>query len=308
MGRASNRKKARRQAGYSSRQARQSSRAEAATRQAMLQLAAGLQALSQEMQTRREQHTAACLAWCGGQEPVPAEVPRWPESSLGDRFLAGTYLAEARNAPCLLTADIPDATVIAAEPAHWNVAASALVRAVVFDGLKLDHPAVSMLLEVLAPIAEAELAYGEAIEAWLHRGGPEYEEDEPEFPELDGPVFLLGTCALVDATWAVVGEDPLSEVLEVLLPVLAGAAPGLENRVVADALIGAFTTHYRCEQPGDADVLERIRRPGGGDALENLVAAEAVSPRDVLPVGLTVLSALAELCRSGSASLLRRAA
>jgi hypothetical protein len=25
-------------------------------------------------------------------------------------------------------------------------------------------------------------------------------EDEPEFPEQDGPVFLLGTCALSDAT------------------------------------------------------------------------------------------------------------
>ena len=31
---------------------------------------------------------------------------------------------------------------------------SALVRSVVFDGLTLDHPAVSMLLGVLAPIAE----------------------------------------------------------------------------------------------------------------------------------------------------------
>ena len=271
-------------------------------------LVSGLQALVREGNDRKEREAAARRIWFGGAEPVPAEAPRWREDSLGDRFFGGTHLGETRNAPCLVTAQIPDAAVIAADPAHWHVAASALVRAVVFDGLKLDHPAVSMLLEVLAPIAEAELAYGEAIEAWLHRGGPEYEEDEPEFPELDGPVFLLGTCALVDATWAVVGEDPLSEVLEVLLPVLAGAAPGLENRVVADALIGAFTTHYRCEQPGDADVLERIRRPGGGDALENLVAAEAVSPRDVLPVGLTVLSALAELCRSGSASLLRRAA
>ncbi len=42
-----------------------------------------------------------------------------------------------------------------------------------------------------------------------------------EQPELDGPVFLLGTCALVDTTWALVGEDPLSEVLGVLLPTRA---------------------------------------------------------------------------------------
>jgi len=62
----------------------------------------------------------------------------------------------------LLTAEIPDATVIAADPG-------------------------------------------------LHRCGMEGGDDEPEFPVLDGPVFLLGACALVDATWAVVGEDPLSE-------------------------------------------------------------------------------------------------
>jgi hypothetical protein len=40
--------------------------------------------------------------------------------------------------------------------------------------------------------------------------------DEPEFPEQDGPMFLLGTCALIDAMWAVIGQDPLREVLGVL--------------------------------------------------------------------------------------------
>jgi hypothetical protein len=40
----------------------------------------------------------------------------------------------------------------------------------------------------------------------------------------------------------------------------------------------------------------------------DFVAAGAMKPADVLPVGLAVLSALAELCRSGSASLVRRAA
>ena len=40
--------------------------------------------------------------------------------------------------------------------------------------------------------------------------------------------------------------------------------------------IGAFAEHYRCEQPGDADVLERIARPVGGDPLKNLVTAGAV--------------------------------
>jgi len=98
------------------------------------------------------------------------------------------------------------------------------------------------------------------------------EAGEPEFPELDGTVFLLGTCALVDATWAVVGEDPLSEALAVLLPVWTSPSRGwrgggVEGRVVADALIGAFAVHYRCELPGDGDVLERTGSAVCGDAL-----------------------------------------
>jgi hypothetical protein len=122
---------------------------------------------------------------------------------------------------------------------------------------------------------------------------------------MDGPVFLVGTCALVDATWAVVGEDPLNEVVPVLASVMDGACPGVPGQVVADALIGAFATHYRCEQPGDAVVLERLGRPDGGEALENLVAAGTVPPGDVLRVGLTALSALAGLCQNGSVSILR---
>lgn len=42
----------------------------------------------------------------------------WPEDSLGDRFFGGTDLDEARTAPCLLTAQIPDAAVIAVDPGH----------------------------------------------------------------------------------------------------------------------------------------------------------------------------------------------
>jgi len=72
------------------------------------------------------------------------------------------------------------------------------------------------------------------------------------------------------------GADPLGEILGVLLPVLDSTVPGVGGRVVADALIGAFAEHYRCEQPGDADVLERIAHPVGGDPLKNLVTAGAV--------------------------------
>ena len=134
-----------------------------------------------------------------------------------------------------------------------------------------------MLLEVLAPIAEAELAYGAAADAAMYGAGPDWDEDEPEFPEQDGPVFLLGACALVDAVWAAVGEDPLSDVLGVLLPVLDNAVPGLDGQGAADALIGAFASEYRCEQPGDAEVLERIGRYRG-DALENLANLNEAGP------------------------------
>jgi len=307
VGRASNRKKAQRQSGLSSRQAGQQSRADAARYEAIQVIAAGMQALAQETKGRQERLAAARRTWCGGAEAVPAKAPRWAKDSLGDRFFSGTFLDRARSAPCLATAQIPDAAVIAADPAHWNVAADALIRAVAFDGLGLDHPAVNTLLEILAPIAEAEVAYHQAADAAMYGPGLDWDEDEPEFPEDYGPVFAVGGCALVDAAWAAVGEDPLRDVLGVLVPVLDDAVPGLDGQVTADALIGAFATEYRCELPGDAEVLERIKGYDG-DALRNLVAAGAVRPADVLPVGLAVLSALAHLCRSDSASVLHRVA
>ena len=310
MGRASNRKKAQRRAARRPRQVVRVSRADAdpqSMHPVMRLVVNDLQAMIHEAEKREAVQAAASSAWCGGREPVPAEAPRWPEGSLGDRFFTATFLERARDAPCLVTAEIPDAAVITRDPEHWSIAANALIRAVVFDDLNPDHPAVSTLIEVLGPIAEAELAHMEAIEAWLARGGPEWDEDEPYFPEYDGPVFLLGTCALDDAVCAVVGEDSISRVLGVLLPVLDGAVPGVAGQILADALIGTLACHHRCEQPGDAEVLRRIGQPGG-NALENLVAAGVVPASDVLRVGLMVLSVLGALCRSDSASVLQNAA
>jgi hypothetical protein len=308
VGRASRRKKIRRQTAHGSRQSAQVSRADVETQQALLQLIAGLQAMSDEFRSRKEQYESACRVWCDGGEPVPPSEPEWPEDSLGGRLFASSmHMDEARGAPSLLTATVPDHTVISANSAHWAVAANALVRAVAFDGLRPDHVVVSTLLNVLGPIAEAELAYGRVAEARLDRYELGPEEQEPEFPEQDGPVFLLGACALVDATWAVVGLDPVSKVHAVLARELDDAVPGLEGAAAADALIGAFAEHYRCEEPGDAELLDRIGRQASGDALENLVAAKAVPPRDVLRAGLTVLSVLTGLCRSESVSVLRRA-
>jgi len=260
----------------------------------------------EEARVRVERQDAARRAWYGDAEPVPAEMPSWPEGSLGDRFLIG-YLGEAQDAPSLLTAEVPDAAAITADPAHWNIAVSALIRAVIFDGVTLDHPAVSALLEVLAPIVAAEQAYAQAMDATLYSIRPFDDDDEPDFPELDGPAHLLGARALVDAVWAAVGDDGLSDVLGVLRAALDGAVPGLDSRVLADTLIGTFATHYRLEQPADLDELERIGHLGG-NALEALVAAGAMPPGDVLRVGLTVLSALARLCLSRSVSILEPAA
>ena len=303
MGRASNRKKAHRQAGPDSRKVRQGIQADVATPDQFLD---GLGELVQLARSRVEREADALPAWRGDPEPVSAETPPWPENSLGDRLLRGTYLGEAQDAPCLLTARIPDAAVIAADPAHWNIAMSALVRAVVFDGLTLDHPAVSMLLGVLAPIAETELAYARA-EASLYSIGADWDDDGPEFPVLDGPVYLLGERTLVDTVWAAVGDDPLGEVIKVLIQALDGAVPGLDARVAVDALIGAFADNYRCERPEDLEELERIGYPGG-NALENLVDAGAVAPAGILPAGLTILPALARLCLSDSVSILHRTA
>jgi hypothetical protein len=270
----------------------------------VLALAAARKAIDQVFGPPGEQQAPEYRAWCGGRQPVPAQEPRWAEGSLGDRLCSGMHLARARNAPCLLTANVPDPLVIIADPAQWGVAASVLVRAVVFDRVRVDHPAVSRLLSVLAPIAEAELAHEQALEDWSSSCWDEAER--PVFPEFDGPVFQIDG-ALGDATLAVVGEDPLSEVLDALAPALDGSVPGLEGLAVADVLTGGRATPYLCELP--EYVLKRMRRTfSPGSTLQELADARAVPARDILRVGLTILSVVAGLCRSDSASILDRAA
>lgn len=289
-----------------------------ATGQRVLQALAALQAMSESMAARRDGLTAASRAWWGEHDPSPADVPAWPAGSVGDRFFSGMLLAEARKTPSLPAATVPDARVIAADPAHWSVATWVLVRAVILDGVPLDDPVVSGLLGVLARFAVAEFDCGGAWAAGAGTGGAGAggagrasdgrpgtgpAGDEPGFPEQDGPVFLLGTCALVDAIWALTGDDSLSDVLDVLAPALDEALPG-EGQVIADALVRAFAYHHQCEMPGDAQVLERLGGPGSGDPLADLVAAGLVTPHDSVRVALTVLSVLAELGRSGSPSVL----
>jgi hypothetical protein len=108
VGRASNRKKAQRQAGPKA-------KADAATQEAMLQLVTGLHALAEESRERQEAEAAASRIWSDRAEPVPARAHRWAGDSLGDRFFGGTFIEKARTAPGLATAQIPDAASIAAQ-------------------------------------------------------------------------------------------------------------------------------------------------------------------------------------------------
>jgi hypothetical protein len=273
-----------------------------ATQQAMRQVLAGLQAWNEEIRMRKQSRAAALHEWPGGQDPVPAEVPEWPEGSLGDRFFSAMRIDQTSTAP-RLAAGIPPARVVAADPAQWNVAIAALIRAVLLDGVSVDDPAVITLLGVLAPVAEAENAYQQA--ANLTAFGTGWIADEPEFPEQDGPLFLLGTSALIDAIAAVIWDDPLEEILGVLTPLLSEALPELDGQLVADALVRAYSHHYRCDRPGDEQVLERLVTAGPGAPLEDLISSKVIAPEDALRVGLTVLAALGNLCRSASASVLK---
>jgi hypothetical protein len=182
--------------------------------------------------------------------------------------------------PSLATTEIPDAAVIAADPGHCNIAAYALIRAVLFDDLGLDHPAVSNVLDALARVAEAEVPGG-------GRTGL-----------LTGRVRAGGR-GLGGGRTGLAHRDPRH----------AGRGarrrrPGLDGRIAADALIGAFPYHFECEYPGDAELLERLA-DFHGDVIVNLVRPGAVKPADALQVGLRLLSALDALCRSDSVSLLQ---
>lgn len=252
-----------------------------------------------DVETRLRRRSLALRAWLGDSEPVSAEVPAWPEGSLGHRLLAGTPLGEAQDAPSLLTSSVPDAATITADPRHWTIATEALIRAVVFDGLSLDHPAVSALLQALAPVVEDEAAYMREMAEPLYSIGPLDNDDEVGFPALDGPVFLLGR-ALVEAVWAAVGEDSLADIDRELKLALDGAVPGLDAPLLVNALISASYTH------ADPDAARSVQRLNLSDNPLEILLEDEILPSYVLPVGLMVLSVLARLCQSSSHSVLQR--
>ena len=72
------------------------------------------------------------------------------------------------------------------------------------DGLTVNHPAVSAVIALLEPVVKRELAYYADETTW------------DEYPEYDVPLRLLGDEVLMDATWAIVGDDSLASVLACL--------------------------------------------------------------------------------------------
>jgi len=101
-------------------------------------------------------------------------------------------------------ATLPTPEGMAAIPELWVVATSALVRAVVLDGVTVNHPAVSTVIALLEPVVKRELAYYADEMTW------------DEYPESDVPLRLLGDEVLMDATGAIVGDDSLASVLALL--------------------------------------------------------------------------------------------
>ena len=288
MGRASNRRKRRR--------TKRATEMRAADTDAMRGLA-GL------LRSKQERLAAVREAWSTAPGETQARLTRWPDDSLGDRF-ASSVLLHAAKAPRLQEAAVPDASVIASDPAQWAVAVEILIRSVSLDGLNVDDPAVQSLCEAVRPLVEAELADAKEVETDAEEDGFRRMAHVPGFEDEDGPVFLLGCCALVDTVWTLIGDDPLEPVLEMLGRRLSGPRLGVDGRMLAETALRAFAQHHLLEQPGDVELLERLGPSRSGDPLVDLVLDGMVGPSDALRLGLQVLKVLAGLCQSEQMSVL----
>ena len=195
----------------------------------------------------------------------------------------------------LADAELPTAQEVTQNPGHWTVAVSALVRAVVLDGVPVSDPVVARVLDLLAPVVLDELAA---------------DDEERDLPDIDGPLFLLGACYLTEATWAIIGLDPLDQILALTeqrideARIRAGGAALPAGKAVAQELVRAFADEYRCEEPGDVQTLERLGRTDSGNPLTDLIRGKEVAPEHALRLGLIVLAALADLARTDADSVL----
>src|ERR1039457_3216491 len=183
----------------------------------------------------------------------------------------------------------------------------ALIRAVVLDRVPVTGPLVTKVIRLLGPAVDAEARYA----ASGGRGSQLIGGVEGGFPDHDGPVFLLGACCLVDATWAVVGLDPLQDVLDYLGPRRDAALAELNctlqpsGKMLAGTLLRAAADFYRLDQElADAETMRQLGGKSEGNPLDCLISEKAVEPADVLTIGLAVLATLTDLCRAAGASVL----
>lgn len=300
MGKASNRKKKRRQGTGTS-------RADFENRRALEQMAWAAKELGGIFEARKEHLAAVSRSWWCGAEPEAAEVPDYAEGSAGFRFFGGSRMKEYVVAPRLATAKVPSSEDFATDSGHWDVAVSALIRAVILDRVPVTDPLITEVIRLLGPAVDAEVEYA----ASGGRGSQPIGGVEGGFPEGNAPVFLLGACCLVDATWAVVGLDPLRDVLDYLGPRLDTAVAELDctlkpsGEMLARALVRAAADFYRLdEDPADAETMRQLGGKSEGNPLDCLISEKAIESADALTIGLVVLATLADLCRTAEASVL----
>jgi hypothetical protein len=288
------------------------SRADLDSQRALQQLARAAYEFGATLEARKQHLALVSRSWWGGGESAAAQVPTWAEDSAGDRYFDDSRMRECAVAPRLATAQIPSAEAFAADSGHWDVAVSALVRAVVLDRVPITDPMVTKVIRLLRPAVDAEVQHvassGHGSQPF---GGAEEGFPEEGFPEEDGPVFLLGACYLVGATWAVLGLDPLRDVLDQLGPRLDAALAELDctpkpsGKMLAENLVRAAGAHFRLdEDPADAETMRQLGGQSEGNSLDCLISEKAIEPADALTIGLVVLGTLADLCRTADASVL----
>ncbi len=298
VGKASKRKGQRRQGAGQS-------RADFERRRGLRAVATAMRPALAELAAKEECEDQARRYWRGGAAQRPAVIPRWAEDSVGDRFFSAKWLTDAARAPVLADAQLPGPAVLAGSPGHWEAAMSTLFRGVVLDAVPVDNPVVSEILRMLGPVVREELARAD---------GDEPEEDWALFQELNAPLFMIGGYALIEGAWAILGLDPVEQVLAVLESRMHDALAwaeytgGPDAKVIAETLVRALTDGYRFEEPGDVETLERLGRGTSGNVLLDLIRASQVEPGDALRLGLMILVALAGLARTDAKSVLPTAA
>jgi hypothetical protein len=269
------------------------SRADAEERRSRPTLLTGLQNMIHRVRAEQEREEQAKRTWTGDIEPPRAALGRWRADSVGDRFFSAADMTDAAIAPRLADAALPSPEQLAENPGHWATAVSALVRAVVLESTPVHDPVVTQVLDLLTPVVRAELATA---------------DDDRDFPGPHGPLFLLGASVLGDATWAIVGLDPLDQSLARIERAVdeAAAAAGRPGppagKLMAEALIRCFAEQYDCTEPRDDRTLQRLGRTNSGNPLIDLIQARDLAPEDALCLGLITLAALAGLARTDAGS------